>query len=134
MAVPPGAEYAPSRPSERTTRWHGMINGIGLAAMQLPTARAARGEPALAARRGVADRRAVGHSPALVQDTTLELAQWAGVDGDVTEVVRRARGVRLEAAYEPLDPAVERRFVAPPRPQSRGVWQSQGAVHGRPGR
>ena len=49
VAVPPGAENEPSRPPARTTRWHGISKGTRLAAMQLPTARAAPGCPALAA-------------------------------------------------------------------------------------
>ena len=47
--VPP-AEYSPSPPSDRTTRWHGMTTGSGLAAMADPAARAAPGLPALTAR------------------------------------------------------------------------------------
>ena len=49
MSVPPGAEYEPSRPSAHTTRWHGIRRGVRLAAMQLPTARAAPACPAFAA-------------------------------------------------------------------------------------
>lgn len=49
VSAPPGDEYDPNRPSEHITRWHGTIKGMQLPAMQFPTARAARGEPAFAA-------------------------------------------------------------------------------------
>ena len=46
IARPFGAEYPPSAPFAATTRWQGTTSGKRFVAITLPTARAARGEPA----------------------------------------------------------------------------------------
>ena len=100
MAVPPAAEYDPTPRSERTTRWQGTTSGTRLPAMQLPAARAARGKPARG-QGGVAGCAAIGDAATLVQDAALKIAQRAGVDRHVAEVIGLAGSVVFQAAFQP---------------------------------